>query len=107
MIPTKIRRTSPTELSVEWDDGHRGRYSLQSLRRYCPCASCAVESESAPGSGLLPILMPGRNELKAIETVGNYALHLRWGDGHNSGLYAFDYFRQICECDRCQKMSEE
>src|SRR5438094_9213325 len=104
MIPKKIKRTSPPGLSIEWDDGHQGKHSLAGLRRYCPCASCAIEAEE---SGLLPILVPGKTELKSIDTVGSYALQLRWGDGHSSGIYTYDYLRQICECDLCKEFTSE
>lgn len=57
------------------------------------------EHESA---AMLPILTPGKNELGSIETVGKYALQLCWADGHNTGIYTYDYLRQLCECTLCQ-----
>jgi DUF971 family protein len=107
MIPTKIKQPSTTELSIEWNDGHKGIHTHQVLRRYCPCASCKLELEEREATALLPILTPGKNELKSIETVGNYALQLRWADGHSTGIYTYDYLRQLCECDRCKKINAE
>ncbi len=107
MKPTKIRKISVAELSVEWDDGHRGRHTMATLRRYCPCASCKTEAEGKQDRPLLPILQPGQNDLVAIEQVGNYAIQLAWADGHRTGIYTFDYLRQICECDECMKRSQE
>ena len=107
MTPKKINKTSPTELRIEWDDGHKGRHTMQALRKYCPCASCKMEIESHEGAMSLPILMPGQNDLKGIEMVGNYALQLTWGDGHRTGIYTFDHLRQLCECSECGKMTGE
>lgn len=106
-MPTKIKQISQTELSVDWNDGHKGRHALQLLRRYCPCASCKVEAEEREATEMFPILTPGKNQLKSLETIGNYALRLQWGDGHNTGIYTYDYLRQICECSICQKITAE
>ena len=43
-------------------------------------------------------IRPGGNlELREIEQVGNYALGLTWGDGHNTGIYSFRFLRGLCE----------
>ena len=42
--------------------------------------------------------MPGGDlALEKIDTVGNYALQLTWGDRHDGGLYSFRYLRSLCE----------
>lgn len=105
MIPTAIKQISSTELSLNWDDGHQGKHTFQVLRQYCPSAACKIEIENREKTTLLPILIPGSNELKSIEKVGNYALQFRWGDGHATGIYTYDYLRQICECDLCKKLT--
>jgi len=107
MKPTKVKKVSQIELSILWDDGHQGHHTMRVLRKYCPCAGCKQEVEMGEGSVMLPIVKPGQFELKGIETVGNYALQLIWGDGHQTGIYTFDYLRQICECEECVKTSAE
>jgi DUF971 family protein len=107
MIPQKIQRQSSSELLIEWNDGHKGRHTMPVLRKYCPCASCKTESESRERSSLLPIITPGQYELTSAEQVGSYAIQLHWGDGHRTGIYTFDYLRQICECADCMKMAGE
>ncbi len=101
MMPRKIKQTSAQELTVEWDDGHIGRHVLQTLRKYCPCASCKTETNTHEASSLLPVLTPGQNELRSITPVGNYAIQLVWGDGHHTGIYSYEYLRQLCECNNC------
>ena len=66
-----------------------------------------MEIESTEGIITLPILKPGQYELQGIEPVGSYALQLVWGDGHRTGIYTYDYLRQICECEECMKKTEE
>ena len=101
MTPTKIKRISPTELTVEWDDGHHGRHTVQSLRTACPCASCNAEREAQAGLSSLPVITPGKFELRSIQLVGSYAVQLSWVDGHSTGIYSFEFLRQLCECGEC------
>ena len=107
MIPKKIKQVSPSELFIEWSDGHKGKHTMPVLRRYCPCASCKTEIEASEQSTLLPIISQGQYELKSIEQVGSYALQVQWGDGHRTGIYTFDHLRQICECEECARTSAE
>ena len=107
MKPARIHRESTSVISVTWVDGHHGRHTMQSLRKNCPCALCKSKAEGQEGPAMLPILRPGEFELKSIERVGNYALQLVWGDGHQTGIYTFDYLREMCECDECLKTHAE
>jgi DUF971 family protein len=43
-------------------------------------------------------LTPSQTRLEDVRPVGRYALQPVWGDGHNSGLYTYDYLRANCEC---------
>jgi DUF971 family protein len=44
---------------------------------------------------------PGPVVALEIQPVGNYAISIRWSDGHSTGIYRFDYLRQVCPCARC------
>jgi DUF971 family protein len=100
--PVAIDQPSAGELRIRWDDGHEGRHTTPVLRAACPCASCKADHDPQPGGPvLLPILVPGRNEIKGIVPVGSYALQFSWGDGHRTGIYTYDYLRSRCECQRC------
>jgi DUF971 family protein len=80
---------------IRWADGHAGHYPNDILRGWCPCAECQ-------GHGGTIDFVPGRNsDLRELEPVGNYALKLTWGDGHDTGLYTFDYLRSLCHCPEC------
>jgi DUF971 family protein len=40
-------------------------------------------------------------KILTAEPVGHYAVRIHWSDGHNSGIYSFDHFREICPCPEC------
>jgi DUF971 family protein len=102
MIATKIKLSSPQELSLHWDDGHDSIIHLPTLRDQCPCAGCQGETvllrtykpESKPD-------LPGKYNLVGIQQVGHYAIQISWGDGHATGIYTWKYLRDLCECPEC------
>ena len=85
------------ELAVKWDDGSESFFSLEALRRACPCAGCKGEMDVMGNlyRGPEKPLTPSSFQLVRIGTVGGYALQPQWGDGHSTGLYSFDYLRQL------------
>jgi DUF971 family protein len=42
----------------------------------------------------------GDLRLQEVSEVGQYALKLIWGDGHNTGLYSFAYLRTLGDACR-------
>ena len=78
-------------LEVAFDDGTRFRL---------PCEYLRVESPSAEVQGHGPgqrVLVPGKRavNIAAITPVGNYAVQLRFDDGHDSGLYSWSYLHEL------------
>ena len=96
-------------MEIDWSDGRKCVYTVEFLRSMCPCAVCRTVREGkdphalmeAPGAKkpLLTIL-PGNyaKPLAAVSAklVGNYALQIDWSDEHGSGIYSFEYLREIC-----------
>ena len=103
MIPAKIKRTSPAELLVEWNNGHRGRHTMQTLRDSCPCASCNAERYTLGRLVSLPVITSGKFDLRSMQVVGSYAVQLTWADGHSTGIFSFDFLRGLCECEECSR----
>ena len=104
MISTSIKRTDANTLVMTWDDGHVSPYLLTYLRDECPCAGCKGETVLLHSFHPSPQPeLPGRYTLQSVTPVGNYAIQVVWGDGHDTGLYAWDYLRDICPCDECMK----
>jgi DUF971 family protein len=85
------------ELAVKWDDGGESFILLEKLRRCCPCAGCKGETDilgnlhKNPGEALTAKSF----ELLRIGRVGGYAIQPVWADGHTTGLFSFEYLKQI------------
>ena len=74
-------------LEVGFDDGKTFRIPFELMRVYSPSAE--VQGHG-PGQ---EVLQTGKREveLTALEPVGNYAVQPRFSDGHESGLFSWDY----------------
>jgi DUF971 family protein len=85
------------ELAIKWDDQGESFIPLESLRRCCPCAGCRGEVDvlGQLHKGPEIPLKPASFQLVRLQQVGGYALQPVWADGHESGLFAFDYLRKI------------
>jgi len=42
-------------------------------------------------------LTPRAFELRTIQLVGSYAVQPLWADGHNTGLYPFEYLKEVAD----------
>ena len=100
--PRDVNISLSTGVAITWQDGHASSYALDYLRDQCPCAVCRGHPGEPPQANPLPLYKPAPRLTKA-EPVGRYAVQLFWADGHNTGLYSFDYLREICPCPECRK----
>ena len=98
--PTNITLNKSTKsLEIVWDDGLVSRYPLAQLREACPCVECRgghanMGLEHAPDDILN--LVPRRSHaVTGLSPVGNYALQPSWDDGHETGIYTWEYLRLI------------
>lgn len=88
--PVEIRAPIGADTTeILWSDGSATRVSNELLRGYCPCAGCQGHSSS------IAFKHGGNSEIDGISEVGNYAICIRWGDGHDSGIYTWDYLRRL------------
>ena len=85
------------ELAIKWDDGGESYIPFDQLRRACPCAGCKGEMDVMGNLYKNPDkpLTPSAFRLVRIETVGTYAVQPVWADGHATGIYTFEYLRQL------------
>lgn len=86
-------------LTIKWSDGRDCRYAFAGLRAVCPCVLCqgGHENMGRPADKLL--LQRAQDDalnLESITPVGTYAVQLRWNDGHDSGIYTWDYLYEAC-----------
>jgi DUF971 family protein len=85
------------ELAIKWDDGEEDFIPLESLRRSCPCAGCKGEVDILGNLYKNPEkpLTAKAFELVRVTSVGGYAIQPVWADGHNSGIFSYDYLKRI------------
>ena len=93
--PREISQVSDTHLRISWADEKVCHYDAARLRRACPCAQCV--NEWTGERTLKPEVIPDEVEIKDVSIVGRYALNFRWSDGHETGIYSFQYLRDLCE----------
>jgi len=86
----KVRRQSRL-LEVAFDDGRRFELPFEYLRVYSPSAEVRGHG---PGQETLQL---GKHEvgIRSVDRVGNYAVRLVFDDGHDSGLYTWDYLYEL------------
>ncbi len=96
MRPIDIQRIGE-ELAIKWEDGSESFARLEKLRRHCPCAGCKGEVDIMGNLYKNPDkpLPAAAFQLVQIAIVGSYAVQPIWGDGHATGIYSFDYLRQV------------
>jgi DUF971 family protein len=99
--------TKSRQLQLEWSDGHRSTYDWEKLRWACPCAVCSGEWGQPGALSFVKRLTPDQSALTDLREVGNYALQPVWQDGHDTGIFAFDYLRKVCPCDDCRASRRE
>ena len=102
-LPVGAEWISPIELRIQWGDDHFSIYRTDFLRAQCPCATCRVERRRDVKERDLLASQPTAAGLAnpQVEQVGRYAIRLTWRDGHDTGIYPFDYLRGICPCAEC------
>ncbi len=100
-VPASIIQAGPTQLEIVWSDGHKSSYSTYDLRIGCRCANCVDEWNGTPKLNRENI--PTDVHPVTVESVGRYGLKMVWSDGHSTGIYSFDYLREICGCENCKK----
>jgi DUF971 family protein len=97
--PQALERLSDEgTLKIVWPDGVSSRLAYLGLRAACMCARCVDEitgERIVDVEGLDP-----KVAIAEMQLVGNYALKIRWSDGHDTGLYTWQHLRALCEADR-------
>lgn len=97
--PIRLNLKKDEKLEIDWQDGLKSVYTISILRSMCPCAQCkTLRAEQKQRKTLLNVL-PGNysKPLSAThaELVGNYALRIDWSDEHGTGIYSFEYLRDM------------
>jgi ATP-binding protein involved in chromosome partitioning len=95
--PVEIAQEREREIvRIKWSDGANTEYALAGLRGWCPCAGCQGHG------GERRFVDSGNPRLQRVEAVGRYAVRFCWADGHETGMYSFEYLRELAEMDECK-----
>lgn len=96
MKPTQIKISQNRQLEIKWEDNSVSGISFQTLRKFCPCATCDEEREQRNDS-YVPLFMLDQVTLTSLVPVGNYGITIKWKDGHGTGIYEFPYLINLTE----------
>lgn len=91
-IPTEIRMHQKSRvMELTFDDGSHFHLSFEFLRVFSPSAEVRGHG---PGQ---ETLQTGKRavDVTRLEPVGNYAVKPVFSDGHESGIYSWDYLYEI------------
>ena len=90
--PTEINLHQVSRiLDIAFDDGRRFELPVEYLRVYSPSAEVRGHG---PGQETLQV---GKREvnIQAIEPVGMYAVKFVFSDGHDTGIYSWEYLYEL------------
>ena len=90
--PSEIRLKKDSKLLiVSFDDGSEFQYSCEYLRVHSPSAEVKGHGPSQE------TLQIGKEQvaITAVEPIGHYAVRLVFDDGHNTGLYTWEYLHEL------------
>ncbi|RMG41096.1 MAG: DUF971 domain-containing protein, partial [Candidatus Dadabacteria bacterium] len=101
MKPRECKQINSKGIEITWENGEQSFIAAKTLRLSCPCATCQQNrgnlSHDKPlgprKSSMLKIVdEPAEKALELVKiwAIGNYAIGVLWGDGHDSGIYTFD-----------------
>jgi len=100
-VPIRATRITPFpngHLGIVWEDGHESYFPGHPLRCACHCAECVEETTGR--KMLRDEAVPQDVHVLELHPVGNYAISIRWSDGHETGIYTYQRLRKLCPC--CQ-----
>jgi DUF971 family protein len=90
--PTELRVNPARDaLNILFEDGAQVAIAAEKLRVQSPSA------EVRGHGGQKPPPLTGKKDVKItrLEPVGNYAVRIVFDDGHDSGLYSWDYLKEL------------
>lgn len=100
-IPTEIKKSSPTELTIYWDDDHTSVFPIKYLRFECTCAGCIDE---VTGKRIIrEETIPLNISISNAKHVGKYGVQFYFSDNHSTGIYTWKHLRLLCHCPECSK----
>ncbi len=93
-IPTEIKlHQLSRKMEITFEDGLHRELTCEFLRVFSPSAEVRGHSEAQA------VLQVGKADvnIEKIEPVGTYAICLYFDDGHDSGIYSWDWLYHLCQ----------
>lgn len=88
-------------LEMDWADEGIWRVKLPDVRKACPCALCKdLRAKQDDQLQMITAEQIPSIELSDVIPVGNYAIQIRWTDGHDTGIYTYSYLKQLALASR-------
>jgi len=87
------------EVAIAWSDGAETYFSMEKLRAFSPSAENVGERDLLGrqiGGHRGPREFPGVT-VTGWRLIGGYAVQFDFSDGHNTGLYGFDFLKKLAE----------
>ncbi len=104
--PTHLDIKRDQGITIEWPDGNTVFYPVAHLRKLSPSAEAREvrrEMDANP-LAILPASVANASSepltIQHAELVGRYALKITFSDGHDTGLYSWEYLREIAPASR-------
>jgi len=95
--PLNMEIDGKGNLAVKWQDNTESSYTPYHLRVNCPCADCIDENSGT--RTLDPKKVPLDLTIRSFEAIGRYAIAIKFSDGHDSGIFRYDFLRKMAEKD--------
>ncbi len=96
MKPSQIK-IKDGKIHFTWSDNREMSFGLKQFREECPCANCKGETilYTTFKPQRITIETPDMYKVAAIAPVGDYAIQIRWKDGHDTGIYSWAYIDEM------------
>ena len=78
---------------MKWKNGHQSKFNSRKLRFLCPCASCVSE---VTGKRMIKLEDVSEHlHPTGFRPMGRYGVQISWSDGHATGIYTFNYLKEV------------
>ena len=98
VTPTGVKADkSNRTIQISWADGHTSHLPFDGLRAACPCVMCkgGHANMGKPANPCTVKNAPKTNlQLLGVQAMGSYALQISWSDGHDVGIFTWEFLRQ-------------
>ena len=92
--PTEVNYVEGEQLlRITFSDDVVREFPTAFLRGFCPCARC--QGHGGGPATWTPWTHESAIRVDNVTPVGNYAMCIVWGDGHDTGIYSFELLRRM------------